>query len=245
MSTVVLVEQRSPFIVTLASRVPTYIHIIISFLAVLLIQAFPSWSTPKPPVRVITRKRRSSSLTSNASTLVDSNEFNAAKEEMNKQGKEKCHRISFSSKNPPYKLKPADKKAISRNEYMTPTLPRRFTLPATRFSTHIVTAMRNLSPHHRLSQENFGSNFPNEKVNIDAYVADNTLVQNDMTVTASKPIIVSVTQSVIVENIEGDRGNNSQRKSYVTIETPGKTISFKRAARSASVVFGDLHLHRS
>ncbi|KAG5324971.1 hypothetical protein C0989_011653 [Termitomyces sp. Mn162] len=72
----------------LASRVPTYTHIIISFLAVLLIQAFPSWSTPKPPVRVITRKRRSSSLTSNASTLVDSNEFNAAKEEMNKQGKD-------------------------------------------------------------------------------------------------------------------------------------------------------------
>ncbi|KAH0580875.1 hypothetical protein H2248_012034 [Termitomyces sp. 'cryptogamus'] len=243
MSTVVLVEQRSPFIVTLASRVPTYIHIIISFLAVLLIQAVPSWTTTKPPVRVITRKRRSSSLTSNASTLVDHDESNAAKEEMNKQGKEKCHRISFSSKNPLNKLNSAVKTAISRSKAMNPTLPRRLTLPARRFSTHIVSAMHNLTPHHRRPQENSSSYFLNEEVNIDASLLDNSLVQNDMPETiASKPTMVI--QCTQVDD-SGHRGDVQQSESHIVVVRSGKTRSFKRTVRRATAVFGDLRLRRS
>ncbi|KAG6866378.1 hypothetical protein C0991_005299 [Blastosporella zonata] len=75
MSTTILVEQRAPFILQLASRVPTYAHIVISVLAIILFKTFPSLAIAKPPVRVINPKPRSESLTSSTtSTLVDTDE---------------------------------------------------------------------------------------------------------------------------------------------------------------------------
>ncbi|KAG6838342.1 hypothetical protein C0991_012496, partial [Blastosporella zonata] len=45
----------------------------------ILVKAFPSLAIAKPPVRVISRKPRSGSLTSTTSTLVDTNEADASK----------------------------------------------------------------------------------------------------------------------------------------------------------------------
>ncbi|KAG6826726.1 hypothetical protein H0H92_014691 [Tricholoma furcatifolium] len=76
MSTFTLIEQRPPFILMLASRVPTYAHILVSLLAVILFMAaVPSLATAKPAARATTaRKPRSSSVTSATSTLVETDE---------------------------------------------------------------------------------------------------------------------------------------------------------------------------
>ncbi|KAG6852666.1 hypothetical protein C0991_010088 [Blastosporella zonata] len=103
MSTITLVEQRAPFILQLASRVPTYAHILISVLAIILFKAFPSLAIAKPPVRVISRKPRSESLTSSTTpTLADTDEAVDAKskpEDVSVEEKEPHHRrLSFSTK---------------------------------------------------------------------------------------------------------------------------------------------------
>ncbi|KAG6812862.1 hypothetical protein H0H92_015790, partial [Tricholoma furcatifolium] len=59
----------------LASRVPTYAHILVSLLAVLLFMAVPSLATAKPAARAITaHKPHSSSVTSATSTVVETDE---------------------------------------------------------------------------------------------------------------------------------------------------------------------------
>ncbi|KAG6861410.1 hypothetical protein C0995_000539 [Termitomyces sp. Mi166 len=234
MSAVILVEQRPPFILMLASRVPTYTHIVISFLAVLLIQAFPSWAIAKPPVREVTRKRRSSSLTSNTSTLVDPIEADASKKDMNKQEKEKRHHVSFSNKIPFNRLGSSIKMAISRSKSMKPKLPRRLSLPARRFSTHIVAALHNLTPHHRPHDSD--SYFSNEKSDVDVMMADNMLVENDERVTsAPKYPVVAVTQTKKTEVEE----------SVVTQREPGvKRKTLRQVVRRASMLIDDI-IHRS
>ncbi|KAG6861408.1 hypothetical protein C0995_000537 [Termitomyces sp. Mi166 len=240
MPTVVLVEQRPPFILMLASRVPTYTHIVISFLAVLLIQAFPSWAIAKPSVREITRKRRSSSLTSNTSTLVDPIEADAAKKDMNKQGKGKRHYVSFSNKIPFNRLGSSVKMAISRSKSMKPKLPRRLSLPARRFSTHIVTALHNLTPHHhRRPQNDADSYFLNERSNIEDVNMSDMAKSGKPHISTSKPIPVSLPRSTKVEIVDDDV---KQREISMTIVIPHKK-TLKQAVRKASVILKDF-VHR-
>ncbi|KAG6861413.1 hypothetical protein C0995_000542 [Termitomyces sp. Mi166 len=246
MSTVVLVEQRPPCILMLASRVPTYTHIVISFLAVLLIQAFPSWATAKPPVREVTRKRRSSSLTSNASTLVDPAEADATKKDMNHKEKEKRHHISFSNKNPFNRLGSSVKMLLSRSKSMKPKLARRLSLPARRFSSHIVTALHNLTPHHCHPQDDADSYFPKEMVTVgDATTTDNAMVESDTPAVESKPFLVPFTQAANVEMVTAEpEGDIKQRESRVHSQSPKTKKTFRHVARRASVIFKDI-IHRS
>ena len=131
---------------------------------------------------------------------------------------------------------------------MEPKFPRRLSLPARRLSMHIVTAFNNVTPHHRHAQEDTDSYFPNDKGTgtRDENVATNNVTQSDKPENGvSKPIIVSVTQSTRVENVEGDKMNVKQTESHISVGANRKVSPFKRFIRRASVGFGNIHLRKN
>ncbi|KAG6897038.1 hypothetical protein C0992_004511 [Termitomyces sp. T32_za158] len=254
----------------LASRFSAYTHIVISLCAVLLFQAFPSWATAKPPARLFTRKRRSSSVTSSTSTLVGTDNSDAApkKDASDPQKGKAKHRVSFSTKIPFTKLNLKD--AISRGKSIKPKVPRRFSLPARRFSAHIVTALNNLTPRHRRPEEGADSYFSAvvevaaeaeieieaeshahahaDNVNVKENAADVTMAEGKCAtpVRSAAPIAVavSIARRIKVEQVVCDRPAVEHTESHVTVGTPHRKRTFKQFARRASVILGDIRVRR-
>ncbi|KAG6917122.1 hypothetical protein DXG01_003788 [Tephrocybe rancida] len=248
MSSAVLIEQRPPFILLLASRIPTYAHILISVLAIILFKAFPSLAIAKPPVRVISPKPRSGSLTSTTSTLVDTD--NASNKDVSDKEKQPRRRhVSFSTKIPFNRIGTSMKVAISRSKSIKP-LARRLSIPARRLSTQVVNAIHHLTPHltphhhhqhHHHTQNEAGSYF-SSKASADIEVVRDEKVVETVTATAaanaSTPLIsTSATEKVTEVVIETAQSN-------VEINVPAslkRGSTFKRVARRASVVLGITH----
>ncbi|KAG6917125.1 hypothetical protein DXG01_003791 [Tephrocybe rancida] len=245
MSSAVLIEQRPPFILLLASRIPTYAHILISVLAIILFKAFPSLAIAKLPVRVISRKPRSGSLTSTTSTLVDTDD--TSNKDVSDTEKASRHRhVSFSAKIPFNRLGTPIKVAISRSKSIKP-LARRLSIPARRLSSQVVNAIHHLTPH--LTPHHHHHHHPNEldsyfspKKSADAEVAKDAKVAEpataaDPALTLMAPAATEKATEVVIETVQ----------SNVEINTPTslkRGSTFKRVARRASVVLGITH-HRT
>ncbi|KAG6828566.1 hypothetical protein H0H92_007550 [Tricholoma furcatifolium] len=167
MTSVTLIEQRPPFILLLASRGTTYMHVVISILAVVLISVSPSWAMSMPPTRAISRKPRSNSFTSTTTTLVEPTGETEVSAERDVSENAPLRHASFSGAKNPFQglgshIKLAISRTRSKSESISAPLARRLSMPARRFSSHVVTAIHNMTPHlhHHHHHEETDSYFP-------------------------------------------------------------------------------------
>ncbi|KAG6844048.1 hypothetical protein H0H87_010287 [Tephrocybe sp. NHM501043] len=231
-SVVTLVDQRPPFILKLASRVPTYAQALLSILAILLFNAFPSLRITTPPVRIISRKPRSSSLTSTTTILVDSDVADASKstpEVVSEEDKAPRHRgLPFSTK---IKLD----HLVSSFKHASQSSARRIAIPAKRMSSQVIHAIHRFTPHltphhhHGHTNDEADSYFFKEKVT----VADSTLEQN----VAVPEKETSKAVDAVGEAVQGEVATESR----ADLTAPKKRSVFKRAARRASVALRITH----
>ncbi|KAG6851802.1 hypothetical protein C0991_005875, partial [Blastosporella zonata] len=215
-----------------------------SVLAIILFKAFPSLAIAKPPVRVISRKPRSESLTSSTTpTLADTDEAVDAKskpEDVSVGEKEPHHRrLSFSTKLHLGHLG-------SSVKHFT---VRRLSIPASakRMSSHVVHAFHHLTPHHHHTKHHHNHHDltpHNHHVSeADSYFFSKKSV--DVAEGVSDSVEVKVVDGAAEEATVMDETARGEAESHIPGATSSKkkASAFKRAARRASVV---LHItHRS
>ena len=77
-------------------------------------------------------------------------------------------------------------------------------------------------------------------------MATKSVIQSDKPEnSASKPVIISITQSAKVENVEGDKTNVKQTEIHISVEAPRKLSPFKRFARRDSVAFVNIRRRKN
>ncbi|KAG6918841.1 hypothetical protein DXG01_011246 [Tephrocybe rancida] len=250
-SSAMFIEQRPPFIIQLASRVPTYTYVLISVLAMLLFMAIPSLTIAKPPVRVLSRKPRRKSLTTTTpitdTTEADIKAIRPTLKGTDSVGNEKAGHVSFSETFS--KLGSSMRTALPHRSSFKP-IARRLSIPARRFSSQLVVALHHFTPAHHHHHGDADSYFvstskksANAQVEVvkDAAVSSteqgNVCIDKSESITAPAPPTdkaAPAPEPVIVQAVVDAASVTPQ----VASASHKKSATFKRVARRASIVLG-------